>query len=139
MTLEYRFSGRDKLVKGYTYPIKRGDLDEALEKAGVTDLEYVSYTCYAGKEKKILVLGSSMTGEAFLPGNWYKMSPSIGIYAVPAGVSQQVKKLLKKHDILNALAKWLIKLEQAENVRRDRRQSFKVFYADSRLRIDFTE
>jgi len=52
MTLEYRFSGRDKLVKGYTYPIKRGDLDEALEKVGVTDLEYVNYTCCAGREKK---------------------------------------------------------------------------------------
>lgn len=34
MVLEYRFNGRGKLVKGYTYPIKREDMDVALEKAG---------------------------------------------------------------------------------------------------------
>jgi len=86
----------------------------------------------------MLVLGSNMTGEAFLPGNWYKMSPSIGIFAVPAGVSQQVKKLLKKYNILNVLAKWLKKLEQAENVRRDQSQYYDVYYVDGTLYIKKT-
>lgn len=138
MALEYRFNGRDKLVKGYTYPIKRGDLDAALEKAGVTDLDHVSYTCHVGKVEKELIVDSYMTGEAFLPGNWYKKSPDVGVYAVPAGISQQVKKLLEKQDILNRLAKWLKELEQAENVRRDRRQFFKVYYCDNRLEIEQT-
>ncbi len=65
MALEYTFSGRDKLVKGYTYPIKRGDLDEALEKAGVTDLRFVSFGCSPKRgEEEVIFLSSRMLGEA---------------------------------------------------------------------------
>lgn len=138
MPLEYEFLGRDKLVKGYTYPIKRGDLDAALERAGVTDLDYVGYTCYTGKVEDELILNSTMTGEAFLPGNWYKMSPTIGVFAIPVGISQEVKKLLVKHDVLDKLAQWLKELEQAENVRRDRDQRFAAIYANGILKIEHT-
>jgi hypothetical protein len=138
MTLEYRFSGRGKLVKGYTYPIKRGDLDVALERAGVTDLEYVSYTCYSGKVEKNLIISADMIGKSFHPGNWYKQSPDIGAYAVPTIISQRVKKLLIAQDVLNSLATWLKELEQAENVRRDQRQYCYVYFEDDALVIEHT-
>jgi hypothetical protein len=34
MVLEYEFLGRDKLVKGYTYPIRRGELDQGVGRRG---------------------------------------------------------------------------------------------------------
>lgn len=138
MGLEYKFNGRDKLVKGYTYPIKRADLDAALERAGVTDLDYVSYTCYVGKDSTGLLLSSTMTGEAFCPGSWDKMSPDIGVYAVSVTVSQQVTQLVEEHSILNRLALWLKELEHAENVHPDQRHFFKVYFHSNQLEIEHT-
>jgi hypothetical protein len=122
MVLEYEFLGRDKLVKGFTYPIKRGDLDAALERAGVTEVESVSYTCCTGN-----------------PGSWHKKSPSIGVYAVRIVVSQRIKQLLAEPDVLDEFTRWLKELEGAENVRRDQRQYYKVFFADDALVIEHTQ
>ena len=138
MALEYKFNGRDKLVKGYTYPIKRGELDAALEKAGVTDLDHMSYICHAGKTEKKLIISSDMLGEAFHPGAWHKQSPDIGVYAVSITVSQQVAKLVKEQNVLNRLAAWLKELEQAENVRRNQHQFFQVYFQNDQLEIEQT-
>ncbi|AMK09964.1 hypothetical protein [Pseudodesulfovibrio indicus] len=139
MVLEYEFLGRDKLVKGFTYPIKRGDLDAALERAGVTEVEYVSYTCCTGKSDKKLIVDAYMTGEAFHPGSWHKKSPSIGVYAVKIVVSQRIKQLLAEQDVLDEFTRWLKELEGAENVRRDQRQYYKVFFAEDALVIEHTQ
>jgi hypothetical protein len=138
MVLEYEFLGRDKLVKGYTYPIKRGDLDVALERAGVTDMDYVTYGCHTGKTDRELVLKASMTGEAFNPESWIKMSPAIGVFAVPVTMSQRIKQLLAEQNVLNEFARWLKVLEGAENVRRDQRQYYYVYFEDDALVIEHT-
>lgn len=139
MVLEYDFLGRDKLAKGQTYPIKRGDLDEALEKAGVTEIKYVAYTCYVDKKEDVCVLSAHMHGESRHPGYSTHQSPDIGVNSIPVDISPKIKKLLAKNDILNRLAKWLKRLEEAESVRRDRSQHFKVFYRDESLVVDATE
>jgi hypothetical protein len=79
-----------------------------------------------------------MTGEAFNPGSWIKMSPAIGVFAVPVTTSQRIKQLLAEQDILNEFARWLKELEGAENVRRDQRQYYYVYFGDDALMIEHT-
>lgn len=139
MVLDYKFLGRDKLAKGQTYPIKRGDLGRALEESDVSDIRYVAYTCYVDKDwSKAFVLTASMTGESELGGHWMKMSPKIGVYSVHAEMAQQIKALLEKEDVLNRLAVWLRELELAETVRRDMGQKFEVYYIKEKLVIEST-
>ena len=80
--MEYKFTGRDKVAKGYTYPIKRADLDAALEAAGVTELESIGYGCMPWiREKKDdqkgLFLSVSFIGESFMPGCTVEKRPKI--------------------------------------------------------------
>ena len=101
MALEYKFGGRDKVVKGHTYPIKRADLDRALEEAGVTDVERVSYiSSKSSQEEDGQVIGIWMKGEASIAGTWMKRSPGLLVASVPVAVSQEIKKLIEKQDIL---------------------------------------
>lgn len=140
MALKYNFLGKDKLVKGHTYPIKRSELDAALEAAGVTELKYVSYNCYAKEDlEKHLILSADLFGEAQIPGTIIKQTPDIGVYSMPANKSQEVKELLQKHDVLNMLANWLRNLESAENVRRDQSQKFAVYFHSGALEIQATK
>ncbi len=140
MALEYDFSGRDKLVKGQSYPIKRGDLDAALESAGVTEIKYVSFTCYVGKkgDDKEQILSATFSGEARTPGLWQKMIPSINVNSVPSHFSQEIKSLVRKQDTLALLGNWLKELEGANSVRRDQRQTFYAFFSNGKIIIDAT-
>lgn len=88
MAVEYKFGGSYKVIKGETYPIKRADLERALEEAGVTDLEEISYVSVKSASPKGDPVASIwMTGEAIIPGMWMKRSPSLIISTFPFLVS----------------------------------------------------
>ncbi len=141
MVLEYKFSGRKKVVKGETYPIKRADLDEALENAGVSELEKIGYWSEKATDcSNIQILSATMLGEASLSGQWIKRSPAISVQTVPVDVSQSVKGLIAEQHILQRLADWLKQLEVASNVRRDQWQEFNVSYlAEGKLKVNATK
>jgi hypothetical protein len=127
VALEYNFLGRDKLVKGYTYPIKRGDLDAALERAEVSELQFVSYSCNPMHFGKGPFLASQMLGEAF---------PYIIISAVPADTSPRVKELIMEEDLLTHFARWLKKLEEAENARRMKNRFYTASLTGGKLVVE---
>lgn len=137
MVLEYEFLWRDKLVKGYTYPIKRGDLDAALEKAGVTELDSVAYCCNPNNmNERGLFLSSSMLGEVMQGAGHPKCAPDITVHAVRVAMSQSIKEHIDKDDLLNSFALWLKKLEQADYARRMKNQFFHVYYSGEKLEVE---
>ncbi|MDD3312539.1 hypothetical protein [Pseudodesulfovibrio sp.] len=140
MAVEYKFGGRYKVIKGETYPIKRADLERALEEAGVTDLEEISYVSVKSASSKGDPVASIwMTGEAIIPGMWMKRSPSLIVSSIPVEVSQEIKELIEKENILGKMALWLRELEKAENVRRSQSQSFRIYYREGKLVIEATK
>ncbi|EGB15582.1 hypothetical protein DND132_2379 [Pseudodesulfovibrio mercurii] len=138
MALEYKFLGRDKLLKGYTYPIKRGDLDAALERAGVPELRFIAFSCNPKHRSKGPFLSSRMLGEAQTSGGWAERSPYIIISAVPADISPRVKERIAEKDLLNNFAGWLKALEDAENVRRMKDQFYTATLIDGKLVVENT-
>ena len=138
MALEYNFLGRDKLIKGYTYPIKRGDLDAALERAEVSELQFVSYSCNPMHFGKGPFFASQMLGEAQTSGGWAKRSPYIVISAVPADTSPRVKKLIMEEGLLTHFARWLKKFKEAENVRRMKDRFYTASLTGGKLVVEQT-
>lgn len=55
--------------------------------------------------------------------------------AVSVAIFQSTRMLIAKNDILNQLAQWLKKLEQAENVHRMKDQFFYVSDCDEKVFI----
>ena len=138
MVLEYEFLGRDKLVKGYTYPIRRGDLDAALERAGVTKLRFVAFSYNHEYRNESTFLSSRMLGEAYTSGGWADRSPYIIISAVPVEISPRVKELIVEKDLLNNFASWIKELEDAENVRRMKDQFYTASLIGGKLVVEQT-
>ncbi|WP_316898246.1 hypothetical protein [Pseudodesulfovibrio indicus] len=126
MVLEYEFLGRSKLRKGHTYPIKRGDLDKALEAAGVSELEMVTYsTNYDDPDLAVLrlfLLGESRRGYR------EKREPVLSVYSIPASLSEEIKGTLEKERILARVSRWLKWLETASNVVRSVNQEILCCY-----------
>ncbi|WP_338668903.1 hypothetical protein [Pseudodesulfovibrio methanolicus] len=138
MVLEYEFLGRDKLVKGHTYPIKRGDLDAALERAEVSELQFVSFSCNPKHLGQELFLSAGMLREASQSGVWSRTFPDITIIAIPIAVSQRIKECIEEKDLLNHFACWLKDLEEAENVRRMKDQFYTASLIGGKLVVEHT-
>ncbi|QGY39764.1 hypothetical protein GM415_06395 [Pseudodesulfovibrio cashew] len=134
--VEYEFGGRSKIIKGYSYPIKRGDLDQALDEAGVTDIQRVAFFCLPKKGGGRLVLLGYFFGEARLDGLVTQESPDITVCCVPTQYVSEIKSLLEKHTVLNRLDQWVKQIELAENVYRDQRHGFHVCYEDEALVVE---
>ncbi|MBG0790972.1 MAG: hypothetical protein H0S80_10800 [Desulfovibrionaceae bacterium] len=126
MTLEYEFWGRTKLLKGYTYPIQRGELNKALEDAGVSELETVTYSSNYD-DKDLAVMRAFLAGES-RNGYWMKQEPVLSIYSIPSHLSIAIKQALKKENMLSRISEWLKRLESASNVIRDVNQEIIVCY-----------
>lgn len=126
MTLEYNFLGRTKLIKGHTYPIKRGELDKALEDSEVSELETVTYSSNYD-DQDLAVMRVFLAGES-REGYWTKEKPVLSVYSIPSHLSTDIKSALKKENILLRISRWLKKLESASNIIRDINQEIVVYY-----------
>ena len=126
MVLEYDFLGRTKLIKGYTYPIKRGELDKALEDSGVSELETVTYSSNYDDED-LAVMRVFLMGES-RDGYWMKQEPVLSVYSIPSELSTEIRKALDKEMIIRRISNWLKRLETAPNVIRNVNQEILVCY-----------
>ena len=131
MVLGYEYSKMKLPQKGFSYPVKKTELDKALENAGVTELKRVFFgTRYSRPE--LIVIHANLYGEA-RAGYWMKQEPEVSMYAVPSELRQEVRDLLVKQKILQKITKWLVELESAANVRRDVSQNIWVLFENGKL------
>jgi hypothetical protein len=106
--------GRAKLSKGYSYPVKRSELDSALEKAGVRELGRVFYSS-SYDDSEIQILRAFLMGET-QQGYRAESAPLLSVYSVPSEQLAEIRRLLEQGDILTRIASWLKRLENAANV-----------------------
>ncbi|XXJ21516.1 hypothetical protein ACR42D_18630 [Desulfovibrio caledoniensis] len=114
MPIQYEFMGRAKLSKGYAYPVKRSELDSALEKAGVRELGRVFYSS-SYDDSEIQILRAFLMGET-QQGYRAESAPPLSVYSVPSEQLAETRRLLEQGDILTRIASWLKRLENAANV-----------------------
>ncbi|EGB15382.1 hypothetical protein DND132_2177 [Pseudodesulfovibrio mercurii] len=131
MPIRYEFMGRAKLIKGYSYPVKRSELDAALEQAGIHEPGRIFYSSrYDDSDMKVLsvfLMGESQQGYRI------RNTPVISAYSVPANQRPEIRRLLERQDILPRIAAWLKRLEDATNVIRGVNQEIIVFFTDAAL------
>nr|WP_321260107.1 hypothetical protein [uncultured Pseudodesulfovibrio sp.] len=134
MGLNYNYS-KYKLPKyrGYSYPLKKKEIDAALEEGNVSELGRL-YFSIDYKDSELVVLFACLSGES-RAGYWMKQEPRLGIYAVPIRIVGEVRQLLEKTDMLARVVRWLKRLESASNVCRDVGQKIMVYYKDRELFI----
>lgn len=139
MTLAYEYSKMKLPKKGFSYPVKKTELDKALENAGVTDIRRIGFAFSSKKalDGREYVLEAYTQGES-RQGYWSKESPHLIVGAVPSSLKKEISELIAKKGLLPSLAKWLKELEKGGSVRRDKDQFFKVYYDDGNLSIEHT-
>jgi hypothetical protein len=102
MPIQYEFMGRAKLSKGYSYPVKRSELDSALEKAGVRELGRVFYSS-SYDDSEIQILRAFLMGET-QQGYRAESAPLLSVYSVPSEQLAEIRRLLEQGDILTRIA-----------------------------------
>ena len=118
MAVTYGFD-KAKLPRGLSFPLKRGVLDSALEKAGLTKIHVVYYWLRQGGH---ILIRADYCGEG--RRGWFAAGlSSITIYAVPSSERQATEAALVL-DVLPQMIGWLKSLEQSGNVRRGTDQHF---------------
>jgi hypothetical protein len=98
------FYGKDKLPEGWSYPLKRSVLDEALESAGVTSV--VSVRCHYGGSPP---LGVEFTGEE--ARNLFSGKVSITVRAVPS--AERRATMAELESTLAVVCDWIRSAEDA--------------------------
>jgi hypothetical protein len=107
--MEYGFD-KQKLPRGFSYPLKRSILDAALTEAGITRVHCVYY--WLGHSGDI-ILRADYCGEA--NHAWAAGQASITLCAVPSEERRETESALL-HQALPQLCTWLRTAEQAGNV-----------------------
>jgi hypothetical protein len=127
---EYSFS-KDKLPRGYSYPLKRGLLDERLDEAELIKIAGVYY-CFNLKSDN-LVLRGDYFGEAHKGWAGAGLS-SIWLWAVRSEERKVIETVLV-NEALPALIVWLRKAEQEGNVWRATSRHIDFRFRDTQLSI----
>jgi hypothetical protein len=127
---EYSFSKR-KLPRGYSYPLKRGLLDELLDEAELTKIDTVHY-CFDLKSDNLILRGN-YSGEAHK--GWAAGLSSIWLWAVRSEERKVVENVLV-NEALPALIMWLRKAEQEGNVWRATSRHIDFRFRDTQLTIN---
>src|SRR5215510_4014268 len=125
---EYSFS-KNKLPRGYSYPLKRGFLNERLDEAELTKIANVYY-CFNLKSDN-LVLRGDYFGEAHKGWAGAGLS-SIWLWAVRSEERKVIETVLV-NEALPALIVWLRKAEQEGNVWRATSRHIDFRYKDAQL------
>ena len=136
MVLDFYYA-KHKLPKKLhlSYLINKTELDNALEEAGVTELESVylgGWDAKSDRKSEFVIIHVGMLGES-RSGYWVKQKPWLSISAVPSELRLKIRELLANDMILQKVAQWLVELELASSVRRDKSQKLLVYYLDGKL------
>ena len=128
---EYSFS-KDKLPRGYSYPLKRSLLDERLDEAELTKIQGVYY-CFNRKSDNLILRGDYF-GEARKGWAGAGLS-SIWLWAVRSEERKVIETVLV-NEALPALIVWLRKAEQEGNVWRATSRHIDFRFRDTQLAIN---
>jgi hypothetical protein len=107
--MTYAFD-KQKLPRGFGFPLKRSILDAALTEAAITGVYCVYYWL---RHSGDIVLRADYCGEA--NHAWAAGQASITLYAVPSGERRATEAALL-HQALPRLCTWLHTAERAGNV-----------------------
>lgn len=108
----YKFD-KDKLPKGLSYPLKRSELDLALEQAGIRELFTVGF--HTGNRKTNIILHVSFHGEKRHYHPTVAGTSSIVLYAVPSDTRALAHDLLIAQG-LPKICSWLYSASRKGNV-----------------------
>ncbi|MFN7930212.1 MAG: hypothetical protein U0Y68_20265 [Blastocatellia bacterium] len=108
---EYSFS-KDKIPKGYSYPLKRSVLDGQLDETNLTKIANVYY-CFSHNSDDLILRGRYF-GEAHKGWAGAGLS-SIWLWAVPVQNRKDIETLLIENALPKLIA-WLQKAESEGNV-----------------------
>jgi hypothetical protein len=128
---EYSFR-KDELPRGYSYPLKRGLLDEWLDEAELTRIDSVSYRFNLKSDN--LILQGNYFGEAHKGWVGAGLS-SIWLWAVRSEERKVIETVLV-NEALPALIVWLRKAEQEGNVWRATSRHIDFRFRDTQLTIN---
>jgi hypothetical protein len=127
--LEYLF-GKDKLPKGWSYPLKRSVLDVALRAAGITSLFSVRYS-YGGGKQRCRPLRVQFDGDE--PRRFGTGTVSITVYAVPSAERRSTMTQLESS--LVSVCDWIRRAETAPPTWRMTRHELTVELGDGQARV----
>lgn len=128
---EYSFS-KNKLPKGYSYPLKRGLLNKWLDEAELTKIA-CTYYCFNRKSDNLILRGDYF-GEAHKGWAGAGLS-SIWLWAVRSEDRKVIETILI-NEALPTLISWLRKAEQEGNVWRATSRHIDFRYMDTQLTIN---
>lgn len=104
---------RDKIPKGWSYPLKRSALDAAIVAANLTSVASVYFVF---RSHGSIFLSVMYTGEQHRQQRGAGTC-SVWIYSVPSQTRKAYESAILSA-LLPAMTRWIEKLEQAGNVRR---------------------
>jgi hypothetical protein len=124
---------KEKLAKGFSYPLKRSVLDAALLSAQLNQLPLIRFY----SQRNDLVMWAWFPGEANrgVHGAGTGLT-QLFIYAVPSPEHQNVEQKLIAQG-LPALCSWLQKSEAAGSVWRSTEHSFRCRLIDNELKVSY--
>lgn len=128
---EYSFS-KNKIPKGYSYPLKRSVLDGQINEASLTQI-YNVYYCF-NLNSEDLVLRGNYFGEAHKGWAGAGLS-SIWLWAVPSNKRKDIETILIQ-EALPKLIAWLQKAEREGNVWRSKSRHIDFRYREIELVIN---
>ncbi|AHM59334.1 hypothetical protein D770_05335 [Flammeovirgaceae bacterium 311] len=131
--LSYAFD-KDKLPKGYFFPLKRSLLDNLILENGLKKIHVVYYWLSKLNYPDSPLLRADYTGESkkemFAAGK-----SSITVYGIKATEKDDEIKLVAKEG-MEAIIKWLTELEKAGNVIRAKDHSILLYWKNERLTVE---
>jgi len=125
---------KDRLPKGFSFPLKRSVLDGALRAAGLPNELHHVY--YARPQQPGLMLRIDYCGED--RKGWFAAGKSsLWLFAVPSDKRKQAEIALVTHGLPN-LTGWLDKIRAAGNSIRGPDQTFELWYRSEAIQIAAT-
>ena len=111
MALAYSFI-KDKLPRGFSFPLKRSVLDAALLEAGIAG---VSCVFYRHRKSGDIVMDADYHGEGWRGWPATRLS-SVCVYSVPSGERHAIEAHLVS-EVLPRLVRWLKMFEPSGDTR----------------------
>jgi hypothetical protein len=102
---------KDRLPKGWSYPLGRSVLDAALQSAGVTTVLFVNYSVIRGSVKDVRYPPLRVAFMRDAPPSAASGKVDITVYAVPS--SERLPTKLAIESQLGAICSWIRRSETA--------------------------
>lgn len=120
---DYEFSGRARLGRGFSYPLKRSVLDKLPDERKINAITYVGY-CGPSKDHRVCCAHNygpySQVGSHSL---------AFSVNAVPSAIRKRVSRRLES-DVLSDLVDWILHFENESKLVSQMQHQFEVYYTD---------